>query len=248
MKYIIVEDEPYALERLKALVKRIRPNWQLEFESDSVEDTLNYFREGHRPDICFFDIELSDGNVFDVIKKYASEIPVIFTTAYNNYCLDAFRSNSVGYVMKPIEEDELENAIVKFEKMWQNIHRQPTTDKPTKAPERVLISTGDVYGYINISQIWWFLSEDKCVFAITADGKSHLTAFRTLNEVEDIVDPDKFFRITRHIICSIQSISKINRYFKGRLNVQLVAGSLVENFSVSSAKRAGFLAWIGAGS
>ncbi len=250
MKYIILEDEPYAQEHLKSMIKRLRPNWELDFSADSVEDTMAYFREGNRPDICFCDIELSDGNVFKVINRYASEIPVIFITAYSTYCMDAFKANGVGYVLKPIMEEEVEDAIVKFERtQGQRVEPAPEPDDKTKdAPQRVLISSGDSYSFVEMDRVAWFMSEDKYVFVITTSGECLMTAFKSLAEVEDILDPQRFFKLSRNLVCAIESVRKINRYFKGRLKVILKAGEREEECYVSAARRADFLAWVGAGS
>lgn len=263
VRYIIIEDEPYAMQRLKQLVESLRPHWKAVFQGESIDEALEYFSNGNNPDLCFMDIELSDGNIFDLFKKTKIDSPIIFTTAYDNYSLDAFSTNAVGYVLKPIAPDELRHAIEKYERSWgrqQNIAKvcyemfdtlaevSGLQSKPSNTPKRILTSVGDKYGFINISDIAWIISEDKYVFAVTNDGNRTLTTFATLSEAEETLGSHDFFRLSRGIICSIHSVETIHRHFKGRLKVRLKTATLFLEETVSASRRPDFLAWIGSGS
>lgn len=259
-KYIIVEDEPLARELMKDMVGRLRPEWRLDFTASSKSEVEEYFAGGGAPDLCFMDIELADGNIFDLFKRMRIDTPVIFTTAYDSYCLDAFKANSVSYVLKPIDEDELREAIEKFERTHgtapsqsaamsdlEALVRKMTAPKPEEKSRRVLTSVGDRYGYVDVDEAAWFVSEDKYVYAVTKDGRKELTVLRYLTDVEEMVSERDFFRLSRKVICSIRAIDNITRHFKGRLKVRLRAGDAAMEETVSADRRIDFLAWIGSG-
>lgn len=259
VRYIIIEDEAYAMQHLRQLVESLRPHWQCVFQAESIAEAHGYFASGHNPDLCFMDIELSDGNIFELFRNVKVDSPVIFTTAYDNYSLNAFSTNAVGYVLKPIAPDELGEAIEKYERSWgrhQSVAKMLDTmmeavgKQAQAAPtcKRILTAVGDKYGYVNLSDIAWLISEDKYVYVVNNEGERSLTTLTSLNEAEEILDGHDFFRISRGIICSIHSVRAIHRYFKGRLKVELAAGNLSVEDTVSAARKTEFLNWIGSGS
>lgn len=215
VRYIIIEDEIYAMQRLQQLIQQMRPDWEAVFTAESISEASEYFAAGNNPDLCFMDVQLSDGNIFELFKKRKIDSPVIFTTAFDNYSLDAFSTNAVGYVLKPIAPDELRVAIEKYERSWgkqQGLHEVYTrmldsvmeaAGRPVQTSQqakRILTSVGNKYGYINIADIAWFVSEDKYVFAITSDGCKSLTTFGSLGEAEEAVGGMIFF-VCREASC-----------------------------------------------
>ncbi len=116
MKYIIVEDEPFALRHLEGLIKQLRPSWELLFTGGSVKETVEFLKSGQSPDISFFDVELRDGDCFEILDEVDLACPIIFTSAYDDYILKAYKVNSVDYLLKPIFKPDMEVAINKFEK------------------------------------------------------------------------------------------------------------------------------------
>lgn len=255
MRYAIIENEYQSLNHIASLLRDLRPEWELAFTADSVEDTVAALREGEQPDLMFLDIELNDGNSFQIFKQINVEIPVIFTTAYDEYCLQAFKVNSLDYIMKPITVDSLLFAIRKFESMrdasqsmavnYSNL--EPPTHDGANRQVRILISYRDAYRFITCDNVAWFESEDKCVFAVDKEGARHITTFSTLNEVESLLDPGVFFRVSRSSIVSIDAIADVKKSFNYKLYVVVKAGSSSQKIDISQAKKKSFLTWFGHG-
>ncbi len=251
-KYAIVENEHFALESLSSIVGALRPDYELVFTAESVEDTVAYLKTKPEIDLIFMDIELEDGNCFEVFRQTAVEIPIIFTTAYDFYALDAFKVSSVAYVLKPVTGDAIEESLLKFEKFgkvfggnddYKRIMEAVSGIKDVK--KRILTSSGDSYSYVDISDVAYFLSEEKYVFVVTFSGKKYMTSYINLSQVVGDLDASVFFQITRNMIVNIHAISSIKRYFRGRLKVILKGGSKSMEVLVSSAKRDEFLTWLG---
>lgn len=256
VRYIIIEDEVYAQRRLQGLIEALRPDWELIFSAESVEEAAGYFRGGGAPDLCFMDVELSDGNVFELFKRVRIQEPVIFTTAYDEYSLAAFGTNVVGYVLKPLAKGDLLEVIERYERSWGRqlgLERVCADMVGSLGGERlvnrrILTQTGDRYGFISIADVGWFVSEDKYVFVVTLDGRKVMTGLSSLQDVEGIVSGHDFFRLSRGVICSIGAVGEIHKFFKGRLRVELRAGDVRAEEVVSAARRVDFLNWVGAGS
>lgn len=253
MKYAIVENEHFALENLKTIVSQLRPGWTLCFTSESVEDTVEWLNGGPDVNLVFMDIELVDGNCFDIFRQTHTELPVIFTTAYDEYAVNAFKVNSVDYLLKPVSEEAVSEALEKFEK-----YRSPASAGIDYAAlekalsnktyrKRILTSQGDSYGYLEISDVAYFLSEDKYIFAYTQSGTGNMTGYSNLSQVEKDLDPDEWFHITRNMIVRIGNITGVRRYFSGRLKVRIKVAGKTMDVVVSAPKRAKFLEWYGGG-
>lgn len=253
MKYAVAENELHARRHIVSLVSDLRPDWQLAFEAETVQEIIDNIQRDGEPDIMLLDIELNDGNVFELFKRIDVRVPVVFTTAYDDYCLQAFKVNSLDYVMKPISMDALLFAIRKFETMGRGAvdpSRYADLSLPQQKTEksaRILISQRDSYGFVNSDDIAWFESEDKCQFLVTKSGERHITTFATLNEVEEILPPQQFFRLSRAWLVSIHAIEDVKKTFNYKLNVHLRAGDRTAKVGVSAARRKEFLAWFGHG-
>ncbi len=228
MKVLIIEDEIPAAKRLSSLVRQFRPNAQIVEVIDSVEGAIKWLNTFEKPDLLFMDIQLSDGLSFDIFNHSEINTPVIFTTAYDQYMLKAFKVNSVDYLLKPIDPDELEKAFLKFD----TIFRQPQfydksaienllkvmTQKEYKS--RFIVKVGQQLTYISIEDISYFYSEDGLLCVKTKNGKRHILDY-TLDQLEQVLDPSEFFRINRKIITRINAIQKIHTYFNSRLKLEL---------------------------
>lgn len=254
MKYAIVENEYLSLQNLKDIVSHLRPNWILCFTSESVEDTVEWLGGSPDVDMVFMDIELVDGNCFDIFRQTHTDVPVIFTTAYNEYAINAFKVNSVDYLLKPVSEEAVSGALDKFEKYLGYAPAKvdyAVLEKVLSCKsyrKRILISRGDSYGYLEISDVAYFLSEDKYIFAYTESGSGSMTGYANLNQVEKELDPNEWFHITRSMIVRIGNIVSVKRYFSGRLKVKIKVAGKTMDVVVSAPKRTKFLEWYGGGS
>lgn len=252
--YAIIEDNVFAREHLQYAIAQLRPDWQLLFTVGSIESASEELATSE-PDLLFLDIELSDGQCFELFDNSASIIPVIFTTSYDSHALNAFKVNAIDYLLKPISADKLLQAITKFEVLYAN--RAPSLDTSTREVEptstqytsvvtdRILTIDGDRYNYINLEDIAYFLCEDKYIFAILNSGKRKMISMTNLSELDQFLPPARFFRLSRGVIASIGSIASVNKYFRGRLMVRIKAGEQDTSISVSPARRDEFLHWLG---
>ena len=228
MKVLIIEDEIPAAKRLSNLVHQFKPEAQILEVIDSVDGAVKWLNTFEKPDLLFMDIQLSDGLSFDIFNHTEIQSPIIFTTAYDQYTLKAFKVNSVDYLLKPIDPDELEKAFLKFDK----IYRQPQaydrsaienllkvmTQKEYKS--RFVVKVGQQLTYISVEDISYFYSDDGLLCAKTNNGKRHILDY-TLDQLEQVLDPSEFFRINRKIITRINAINKIHTYFNSRLKLEL---------------------------
>jgi two-component system, LytTR family, response regulator LytT len=247
MKYAIIENEQYALENLQHIVSTLRPDYEMVFSAESIEDSVMFFRGNQDVALIFMDIELVDGDCFEIFRQVDIQIPVIFTTAYNEYAIQAFKVNSVDYLLKPVTEDDVNNALLKFEKTRTASDYTMLTNTMTahSMRKRILTSAGDSYSYIEIDDIAFFISEDKYVFAYLKSGKRCITEFPSLGDLVHDLDPDSFFQLSRGIVAGIGSIHAVKKYFNGRLKVVVKAGKEEQTAMVSAARRKQFLVWLG---
>ncbi len=249
MKYAIIEDERIAQRQLQDLVQSFRPAWQLEMTAESIEESVEYFSTSHGLDLIFMDIELADGNCFEIFKEVKINTPVIFTTAYDEYAIQAFSINSVQYLLKPLVKEELHKAIVKFEMIChpheESLLYQSLAMKFNTYKNRILAFNGNNYVPVLVNEIAFFLSEDKYVYAYLLDGRRKLTEFSNLSEVMGNLNPNDFLLISRNIVTSIYAIKQVSRFFKGRLLVTVVAGMEKFEVTVSAARRQSVLDWLG---
>ena len=228
MKVLIIEDEPQAAERLATLVKGIQPDVQICASLDSVKRSIEWIAKNPLVDLIFMDIQLADGLSFEIFDKVEVKAPVIFTTAYNEYALKAFKVNSIDYILKPVDKSELEAAFRKY----QNLTRQQLPDKmmesigyamqmlTRKYKERFVIKVGEHLKSIEVSEILFFFSLEKTTFAQTNDGRKHILDF-TLDQLDGLVDPSRYFRINRKYIVSTDSIQDMISFTNSRLKLVL---------------------------
>ncbi len=254
MNVLIIEDEPLAQQELKRLLQRCQPEAVVVQCLDSVEDSVDWLQRQHKPDLIFMDIRLSDGLSFEIFDQVAVPSPVIFTTAYNEYALQAFKVTSIEYLLKPIEEQALQSALQKFDLLKQHFEvtapswnirqlRQLLQSDKTCYKSRFAVTLGDKIRYVLTEQIAYFFAEDNTVFLVTSDRKKYIIHY-TLDQLETLLNPDEFYRISRKYMTHIQAISEVNRYFNSRLKVTLNACD-DDEILISRVRVPGFLAWMG---
>ena len=247
MNVLVIEDEPLAAQALAALLTRLRPATRILASLGSVEEAVDWLRAQPAPDLLFCDIHLSDGNSFDIFRQVAVGAPVIFTTAYDAYAIQAFQVNSVDYLLKPLQAAEVERALQKYETLRpamlpatvENVQRLVRTTPRS----RFLVKTGQVLQAVPVEQVAYFLAEEGVVFLVTHAGKRFIIA-DTLDQLEGQLAAQHFFRINRQIILSIGAVQEIRPYFKGRLVLQLAPPVEGEALVVSAGRAPAFKQWL----
>jgi len=224
MNVLIIEDEQPAAKQLAGMVGRFRPDWRIVDVIDSVEASVQWLRTFAHPDLLFMDIQLADGVSFDIFRQVKVEAPVIFTTAYDKYTLKAFKVNSIDYLLKPIDKQELAAALDKYDS-WQGktpdfaqLLRQLT---PPAYKERLLVKTGQQLTYLLTESLAYLYSEDGLTFATDTHGKRWVLE-NSLDEAEGFLNPKYFFRTNRKMILHLQSIRRISVHFNSRLKLELL--------------------------
>lgn len=249
MNVVIIEDEKLSADHLTLLLKRVDSHIQVVKYLDSVKATVKAFEEGLQADLLFLDIHLADGNSFEIFNKIETEIPIIFTTAYDNYAIQAFKQNSVDYLLKPISQKDLTFAIEKFKKQQTNPQKQlienitiayQQLNKQYK--NRFLVKSGQSIDTITTDEIHHFETQDSLSFLVTKKGSRYAIDY-TLDQLEKMLQPSDFFRINRKIILHIKAIEKVNTYFNGRLSI--VTNHLENDAKIVSRERVNdFKAWL----
>ncbi len=249
MRIVILEDEKLSAEHLQTMLKRVEPSIEVLQVFDSVKKSVEYFKKNNDADLLFVDIHLADGISFELFSKVKIEVPIIFTTAYDEYAIKAFKLNSVDYLLKPIDIEELKVAIEKFKKgiqtkqsmiaedisaILQNVHKQ--------YKNRFMVKIGDTISSLKTEDINYFLSEDGLVLAITSQSKKYPIDY-TLDQLEEIISPELFFRINRKVLVNINSVQKASAYFNSRLKLTII-GLCEEDAIVSRERVADFKKWL----
>lgn len=247
MRVLIIEDEINAYEYLKTTLKKLRPAYRVIGHLDSVEDAINWFMNEPHPDVILLDIQLSDGISLEIFNHVKVEAPIIFTTAFDQYAVKAFKLNSIDYLLKPINEDELTSAIEKLERLPQEKHDKSDLSGligtyARGKRNRCLVKKGNHYEFIGVDDIAYVNSEDSLTFLHTKDKKRHLYT-KTIQTLIDELNEETFFQINRKQIVHIDGIQKIHPFLNQRLLLELSTPHS-EQFVVSRAKVAEFKQWI----
>ncbi len=225
MKAVIIEDEKLAAERLEELISEVDSSIEISAKLVSVEQSINWLRQ-NKPDLIFLDIQLEDGLSFSIFDKVEIDIPIIFTTAYDQYAIKAFKLNSIDYLLKPIKKNDLRESLRKlkdikssylmdFEEIIKSIQNKEINYK-----KRFLIQYGQKLKKVEADEIAFFYALDKNVFLTTFDIHTFPVDF-TLDKLCDILDPEKFFRINRKIIISFNSIKNMIPYSRSRIKIDV---------------------------
>ena len=254
-RVLIVEDEFPAQEELERLLIKSGKPVKIVGRTESITSTVDWLEDpANDADLIFLDIHLADGQVFEVFRRTRIDVPVIFTTAYDEYAIRAFEVTSVDYLLKPIEEDALNGALDKFEKLQKRFTRgtdvslsneqiQALIDQKAAAyPKRLVVSCGDKFRRIEIDEVSYFFADDKYVFAVTGDGRRRLVD-HTLEELGDLLDPKVFFRVNRRYLAQSQAIKDVERFFNRRLHIKL-SPEPGDQVLVSRLKAKSFLSWL----
>jgi two-component system, LytTR family, response regulator LytT len=252
MNVLILEDEILSAQRAKALLHEHDPTISVVETIDSVEDATDWLGKNPEPDLMLMDIHLSDGLSFDLFKKVSIKSPVIFTTAYDQYAIQAFKTNSIDYLLKPLDKEELGFALGKFQALSQERRNVLTTDiqrivqsfqsSEKKFKNRFLVKFGDNIQFKNIDEIAYFFADDKITYLVSNEGRRFIVDYK-LEQLEDLLDPNFFFRLNRKFIIRIDSVQKIKTLINSRLQIFLKP-NFEQDVFVSKEKMGDFKAWL----
>nr|WP_299342622.1 LytTR family DNA-binding domain-containing protein [Allomuricauda sp.] len=225
MKVLIAEDERLSRNHLKTELTQHFPDISVIGETASVKSTIDWLKK-NRVDLIFMDIQLSDGLSFEIFKHVSIEAPIIFTTAYDKYAIQAFQENSIGYLLKPISRAKLKSAMDKYKNLFTkekpNIDLQELVSyfQKNSFRQRISVQMGDRISFININEVAYFFAEETATFAVLKNGRRKMID-HSLSDLEQQINLNDFFRITRNCITNIESIESVHRYFNSRLKVDL---------------------------
>ncbi|PTS92914.1 DNA-binding response regulator [Pedobacter sp. HMWF019] len=226
-KILILEDEKLNSDRIQRLMLEIRPDIEILGVLTSIKKAVDWLLEKESPDLILMDIQLADGISFEVFNLADVKCPVIFTTAYDEYAVKAFKYNSIDYLLKPIEKDQLEAAFTKFEKSVHHSYKQYplieellTQIRPRAYRSRFFLPYRDGYKKINVEDIAFFYSHMNICYANLFSGEK-IVVPQTLETLEQELEPKNFFRINRQYIVHANSIEKVHNFFNGKLKLKL---------------------------
>jgi DNA-binding LytR/AlgR family response regulator len=251
MRVIIIEDETPAANRLVKLLHRYDDEIIIAKKLDSIESSVHYFETAENIDLIFMDIQLADGLSFDIFEKVNITTPVIFTTAFDQYTLKAFKVNSIDYLLKPIDEIELQKSLKKYEQLH---HKKENnfSDKmmkllqdinAVKYKERLLIKRGQQLSYLKIENMAHCFADGKLCYAVDFNGTKFLLE-NNLSQLEEQLKPNSFFRINRHLLVNIETVKKVHTWLGGRLKLEIAPVTIVETI-VSRERVNDFKEWLG---
>ncbi|MFC0263229.1 LytR/AlgR family response regulator transcription factor [Fontibacter flavus] len=259
MKVLIVEDEKHNAGKLKRKLQLVGRDIEVLDVTETIEETVNWLKNHQEPDLIFLDIELSDGQSFEIFKRIRVDCPIIFTTAYDEYALKAFELNSIDYLLKPIKEEELSKALAKlenlkkslggklqshgafFEKLLEDLKSSIAVHQPKR--DRFLSKMGQRLVSVDLKDIAYFFSRNKISHIRTKDGKDYVLDY-TMDDIQQMLESTRFFRLNRQVIASIESIDKTNFYFNNKLKISLIP-VFEEEVLVSRERAAEYKKWMG---
>lgn len=249
MKIVIIEDELPAYRRLAKLVAEVQPDAEIVAHLDSVRDAREWFAANDSPDLALMDIHLADGSAFELLGQAEVSCPVVFVTAYDQYAIDAFKTNSIDYLLKPVKKEELAAALGKLDKLRSLLSRNPVPKSATEnqaSPgtyrSRFVVRFGEHIKTIQTEDLAYCYSENKATFARTFDGRTY-PMDQNLDALDSQLDPHGFFRINRQYIINIKAIDEMKTYTKARVIVKLNP-AVKEAPVVSSERAAEFKQWL----
>jgi two-component system, LytTR family, response regulator LytT len=255
MKLLIVEDEELAVKKLHKMLVSMDKEIEVMANTDSIASSVEWLQNNVTPDLILMDIELLDGQSFEIFNQVEVKSPVIFTTSYDEYALKAFKVNSVDYLLKPIQKEDLAAALDKYKKMFVSttvpapinmdelVKELQQKLQPKEFRKRFLVKNVQKLVSIEIEDIAYFYSDGRLNFFKTNDNKKYVVDY-TMDDMEEMLDPEKYFRISRSFYVSINSVEQIHDYFGNRLILTLKP-AVDKEALVSREKVTEFKRWMG---
>ena len=254
MKLLIIEDEELAVKKLQKTLSGIDASAEVMGVTHSIQSSIDWLNNNPQPDLILMDIELADGQSFEIFDKIDVKCPVIFTTSYDEYAIKAFKVNSVDYLLKPVQKDELEAALEKYRSLKQQF--QPVSInvdrlvkelqqqmQPREIRKRFLVKHSNKFVSVETGDISYFFSENGLNFFMTKDNKKYLLDY-LMDEIENMLDQGEFFRVNRSLIVTFSAIEKMEDYFGNRMTLKLKPAFDKEAI-VSREKVGDFKRWMG---
>ena len=251
MQVLIIEDETPAANRLTKLLQNISDEISIVNRLDSVESSVKYLQSAEGIDLIFMDIQLADGLSFDIFQQTTITTPVIFTTAFDQYTLKAFKVNSIDYLLKPVDENELQQAVDKYRQLYpkkditysEKILKLVQEMNVLKYKERLLIKRGQQLSYLKTDALAYCYADGKLCFAVDFNGTKYLLE-NNLSQLEEQLQPNNFYRINRHLLVNIEAVKKVHTWLGGRLKLEVMPSTIAETV-VSRERVNGFKEWLG---
>ena len=255
MKAIIIEDEKFVAKELAIKIKEVDASIEIAEILPSLKTATNWFLQNPEPDLVFADIQLSDGVSFDLFEKFNLSCPIIFTTAYNEYAIRAFKVNSVDYLLKPVDRTELKFAIEKSKKSIQNNAKNGidfqkiveaingiNSQKPFYK-EQFMANLRNSSVIVKTADIAYFV-RDNLNYLVTFEGQRYILDYTTLEEIEELIDPDIFYRVNRQNIINIQAISTLHNSMNYKMTIKLKSPNHALVIDISREKAPLFKKWL----
>ena len=259
MKVLIIEDEELAVKKLRKTLQSVDDTAEVVGVADSIRSSVNWLENNPAPDLILMDIELADGQSFEIFDKTDVKSTVIFTTSYDEYALKAFKVNSIDYLLKPVQKEDLEAAIEKYRNLKKvyggsdNSSAPMNVDslvkelqqklQPKEYRKRFLVKHAQKLVSVEVEEIAYFYSDGRLNFFKTHDNKKYVVDY-TMDELEEMLDPNQYFRISRSFYVSVNCIDQIHDYFGNRLLLNLKPAVDKESI-VSREKVTDFKKWMG---
>jgi DNA-binding LytR/AlgR family response regulator len=256
IKALIIEDEEPAAKRLSKMLVQADMGIEIAGVITSVSEGITWFSENGEPDLLITDINLADGLCFEIFKQVKVTCPVIFTTAFDQYAIDAFKMNSIDYLLKPIKQEDLETALHKFDKFFnkkESAAKQPDlsgllkyfTGNNDSYKERFVVKYGEHIKAIDVNDIAYFFTKDKVSILATHDGKNFSVDYN-MEKLEELLNPKQFFRINRQFIINLKAITEMVSYSKSRVKIKLKPATDLDTI-VSAERSSDFKNWLAGG-
>jgi len=247
MRVIIIEDEKPAAERLKTLLMEYDPAVEVVACLESIEETVQYLKQHAHPDLLLLDIHLSDGHSFEIFKQITYNKPVIFTTAYDQYALDAFKIFSIDYILKPVSLESLAGAMNKLKSLSVSfsavdLNRLMPAWQQSRYKKRFLGKVGQRLFFIDTDNIAFFQADNKIVYLVDREGNRYVVE-HTMEKLEEQLDPEYYFRLNRRFIVHIEAIQQVKPYFNSRLKLAVKGAGQTEDMVISRERVAEFKLW-----
>lgn len=247
MRIVIAEDEKPATDRLLSLLAECDPSIVVDACLESIDETVHYLKHHSHPDLLLLDIHLADGHSFEIFKQVSFNRPVIFTTAYDKYALDAYKMMSIDYILKPVSLESLAQAINKFRLLPASFapvdfHHLSKGWPLMRYKKRFLGKVGQRLFFVDVADIAFFQADNKIVYMVNKEGNRFVVTYK-MEKLEELLDPQFFFRLNRTFIVNIDAIQQVRPYHNNRLKLCVKGAAPQDEMIISREKVNEFKAW-----